>query len=128
MVGNGKAEFSKTLSFVLSRSMLESHHDNLKKSLEELLLTIAQETELIQQDHLARGQVVHSTSVSASLVKKTESEYWKWRYDALQTPAMESDPPEYWGTLSYLGWVDFISDTDRYPWMSESVSEVDIPF
>ena len=62
---DGNAEFSKVLSFVLSRSMLKSYDQGLKPALEELLLTITDETELIQQDNLARGQLVHSTSVSA---------------------------------------------------------------
>lgn len=121
-------EIIKSVFFVLSRSMLEAHHEKLKKSFEELLIKIGQETELIQQDHLARGQLVHSVSVSASLPKEKEESYWQWNYDQLFTPVVENDSAEYWGNLSFYGWKDFISATDKYPWMPESISMDEMPF
>jgi hypothetical protein len=122
------AEFGKTVSFVLSRSMLESQHKNLKASLEELLLTISKETELIQQDNLARGELVHSVNVSASLQKEKERTWWQWYYQRLQTPVAENDSPEYWGNLNFYGWEDFVAATDKYPWMPESVSTSETPY
>lgn len=126
MQKDGEAEFSKLLSFVLSRSMLESHHQGLETALEELLLTITEETDLIQQDNLARGQLVHSTSVSA--LDDTEKGYWKWNDHGMRTPVAASDPPEYWGDLSFSGRDDFVSATAKYPWMPEDVSTTEIPF
>ncbi len=128
MLENFDAQCSKTLSFVLSRSMLSSQHANLKKALEKLLLTIAKETELIQQDNLARGQLVHSAIISASLKTENDESSWQWSYQNLRTPVGENDPPEYWGDFSVSRWEDFIAGTDEYPWMPESVSEDEVPF
>jgi hypothetical protein len=119
---NHDAQCSKTLSLVLSRSMLSSQHVNLKKALENMLLEIAKETELIQQDNLARGQLVHSVVVNASLKTENDKSHWEWSYQNLRTPVVEDDPPEYWGDFSFYGWEDFIAGTDKYPWMPESVS------
>lgn len=129
MLENDDAQFSKTLSLVLSRSMLSSQHVNIKKALEKLLLAIAKETELIQQDNLARGQLVHSAIVSASLKMEKDKSHWRWFYKSLRTPVVENDPPEYWGDLglSRRG-EDFIAGTDEYPWMPEAVSEDEMPF
>jgi len=103
MLENYDARCSKTLSLVLSRSMLSSQHVDLKKALESLLLAIAKETELIQQDNLARGQLVHSAVVSASLKTEKDKSRWQWSYQNLRTPVVEDDPPEYWGDFS-LSW------------------------
>ena len=122
------ALFVKILSFVISRPMLETQHKNLKKSFEDLLLDIAKEVELIQQDNLARGHLVHSVTTNATLQKQKEQSRWEWRYQLLNTPVAENDPPEYWGSLSFSGLQDFVAATDKYPWMPESVSPGEIPF
>ena len=128
MLENYDARFSKMLSIVLSRSMLSSQHVNLKKALEKLLLAIAKETELIQQDNLARGQLVYSAIVTASLETEKDNSHWRWFYQNLRTPVVENDPPEYWGEFSLFKREDFIAGTDKYPWMPESVSEDELPF
>jgi len=129
MLENDGVQFSKTLSLVLSRSMLSTHHVNLKESLEKLLLAIAKETELIQQDNLARGQLVHSTIVNTLLETENDKSNWKWYYENLRTPVVEDDPPEYWGEFSLSSrWEDFIAGTDKYPWMPEPVSEDEMRF
>ena len=128
MLEDNNANFGKTLSLVLSRSMLQSQHENLKKSLENLLHTIANETELIQQDNLARGQLIHSAIVNASFRKENDHGKWFWYFQGLFTPVVESDPPEYWGNLNFYQWEDFVAATDKYPWMPEAISTEDIPF
>jgi hypothetical protein len=128
MQEDGDAEFGKGISFVLSRSMLESQHEELKKAFEQLLHAIGEETDLIQQDHLARGQLVHSVVASASLLKEKESARWQWFHSQLRTPVVENDPPEYWGSLLISGGEDFVSATDEYPWMPEAVSGTEFPF
>jgi hypothetical protein len=128
MLEDSNAEFGKTVSLVLSRSMLESQHENLKKSLEDLLRTISKETELIQQDNLARGELIHSVAVSAYLQKKNERTWWQWYYHTLHTLVAENDPPEYWGNLNFYGWEDIVAATNKYPWMPEAVSVEESPF
>jgi hypothetical protein len=127
MLKDHDAQFGKTLSFVLSRSMLETQHVNLKKSV-ELLLKISKETELIQQDNLARGELVHSVSVNASERKDDQRSIWSWHYSRLLTPVLETDPPEYWGNISFSPWSDFIAASEQYPWMPEKISEEEWPF
>jgi hypothetical protein len=124
------AKFNKTLSFVLSRSMLATQHQSLKRALKDLIQTISSETELIQQDHLARGELVYSVPVSATLRtdEKTNQSHWIWYYLGLLTPVVETDPPEYWGNLNFYGWEDFIAATEKYPWMPEAVSQEEWPF
>ena len=128
MLQDQNAKFAKTLSFVLSRSMLSAQHVSLKRCLEDLLLSISKETELIQQDHLARGDLVHSVPTSASLRKEEQASRWIWNFQRLHTPVVENDPPEYWGSLNFYGWEDFIAATDKYPWMPEPVSIEELPF
>ncbi len=128
MLENYDARCSKTLSLVLSRPMLSSQHANLKKALEKLLLAIAKETGLIQEDNLARGQLVHSAIVNASLKSENDESHWRWFYQNLRTPVMAEDPPEYWGDFSLSFPEDFIAGTDEYPWMPEAVSKDEMSF
>ena len=128
MPEDGEARFSKTVSLVLSKPMLAAQHAGLKKALESLLLAIAKETELIQQDNLARGKLVHSAVVTALLKREDDKSRWRWSYQSLRTPVVDSDAPEYWGDFNLYGWEDFIAGTDDYPWMPESVSVDESPF
>ena len=121
MQDGNTAIFRKTIHLILSRSTLASEHVVLKKSLEALLISISKETELIQQDNLARGRFIHSESATASLKGSGDSRYWAWDFADLKTKVMENDPPEYWGDFGYFGG-DFIAETDEYPWMPEAVS------
>ena len=128
MLENNDARFNKTVSLVLSRTMLTAQHKSLKKTLESMLLGIAQETELIQQDNLARGKLIHSAVVTESLNREKERSRWKWSNQNLRTPVVESDAPEYWGDFSFYSLGDFIAGTDEYPWMPEVVSPYESPF
>jgi hypothetical protein len=122
---DNNVECKKNLSLVISKSMLSTHHEEFKKSLEDFLLSIDKETELIKQDNLARGEFVHSVPISAS-VKKDQD--WRWHYQKLRTPVNADDPPEYWGGLQFYSWEDFVAATDEYPWMPESVAVEEFPF
>jgi hypothetical protein len=108
--------------------MLAAQHASIKKALEALLLAIAKETELIQQDNLARGQLVQAAGVTAMLQTEDDKSQWQWSYQSLRTPVIESDTPEYWGDFNFYSWEDFIAGTNEYPWMPESVSVDEAPF
>ena len=128
MYENNDAEFKKELSFIFSRSKLEAKHKNLKESLENLLLDIAKETELIQQDNLARDDIVYSVTASATLEKGGENSWWVWDYERLRTPVAENNPPEFWGDIGGIGWKnlvkDFVATSYKYPWMPKDVSKM----
>jgi hypothetical protein len=129
MLEDFNADFGKSVSFVLARKMAADQHEELKHEFEDLLLTIAKETELIEQDNLARGEIVHSVAASASGREGEKGKIiWKWLSYHLETPVQEADPPEYWGNLNFYGWEDFIAGTSQYPWMPERISAEDWPF
>lgn len=124
MLMNGDAEFRKVLSLVLCRSVLESSQTELGDSVRDLLDRVDEETELILHDHLARGQLVHTDSVTAI----RDGNGWRWSYHTLKTPVLESDPPEYWGDLQFDFPNDLIAATAKYPWMPDSISTEESPF
>ena len=128
MKDNFKPEFRKSVTMVFSKKNLETMHEGVKKDIQHLLLCISKETELIEQDNLAKGDIVHAVSTSASAQEKDDTVSWTVYTNVLQTPPVDSDPPEYWGDLSFYGWEDFIAGTDRYPWMPAAVSEAELPF
>ena len=106
---DGGSLFGKTLTFVISRTMLESHHADIKTAIEKLLRMISNETELIKQDNLARGQIVHSAVVSVSTKTVNNKLQYEWEYQKLYTPVAENDPPEYWGGFSFMDYRDFVA-------------------
>ena len=104
MQENYQATFHKTISLVLSCNMLKTQHANLKPALEDLLLTVARETELIQKDNLARGKLISSASVNAYLRKEKDQSQWQWYY----FPAADTCPRKRSSGIlgkSYVLWV-----------------------
>ncbi len=124
----GVPDFRKELWLVFSRQTLIEKHAELKGALEELLSVVSKESELIKQDHLARGSLVAGVATTAALEKGEDKKaHWYVNVSNLHQPVREGDPVEYWGSFQF--WIDdFIAGTERYPWMPASVSESDIPF
>ncbi|MCB9420577.1 MAG: hypothetical protein H6667_12280 [Ardenticatenaceae bacterium] len=121
-------KFKKSAEMVFSRAILTTEYKNLKVQLENLLLLIAEETGLIQDDNLARGEIIQAVDTGADLKDYGEGhKYWHFSYNNLRCRTTESDPPEYWGELSYSS-EDYITSTNIYPWMPVDVSEDEIPF
>ena len=120
-------QFTKHARFVFSKSVLAQAADEIKGELERLVLKISEESDLVLQDHLARGILVRSGSVTGRLQGK-EHKYWIHERQGLRTPLRKDDPPEYWGTFGYFG-SDFIAGSNEYPWMASEISDDDdIPF
>ncbi|RQR78700.1 hypothetical protein DIE12_03330 [Burkholderia sp. Bp9015] len=93
-----------------------------------MALKVEAETELIQQDGLARGDLVEAKNISAVLRDSTSgNSYWSFNTESLTASVVDIDEVEYWGQRSHYT-TDFISSTSRYPWMPSSVSEEEIPF
>ncbi len=124
---DAKWRFRKNIGMVFSRKVISEKYQEIKKELENLLFTISREADLIQQDNLARGEIVQRKEVSVML-KGKERKYWYYKTQSLGTPVRESDPPEYWGDIGYLGLLDPITVVEIYPWMSAKVSEIRFPF
>lgn len=117
----------KELSFIISEQTLAGKYEVVKDHLESLLKTVSSETELIQNDNLARGRIVTSTSVYASLVKREKGAYWWVNTSPIASEVGEDAPDEYWSSFG-LWEQDFVSGTTQYPWMPVPVSELELPF
>jgi len=120
--------FCKHIAMVFSRKMLNNNYGEIMADLKGILQTITEETDLIKQDNLARGNLVHSVSAHASADEKEGKLNWRVDSESLETQVIHSDPTEYWGELGYFVAGDFIAGTNRYPWMPEKISEYEFPF
>jgi hypothetical protein len=116
-------DFRKHVSLVFSKAVLLNAHIEVSSEIKELLLKIDTETELVQQDNLARGDVIDSASVWTSFQK----DWWSTNTASMENEFGNDDPPEYWGDMSsYRG--DFIAGSTKYPWMPSDISKDDHPF
>lgn len=111
--------FGKEVNLVFSRDLLDDEHAKVRSVLSELLLRITEETRMIKQDYLARGEIVDLVRVNAIRDKASNGEiYWQVNQQALSVPVSHHDPPEYWGSFHYPVRGNFITDTYLYPWFS----------
>ena len=119
---------SKQLSLIFSKNAILEHHQEIADQIRDVLVKIETETELVQQDNLARGELIELAGISASLQKGEKSEWWSTNTDNLKCRFGEYDPPEYWGNIGLFE-SDFIAGSIRYPWMPSDISKEDeVPF
>jgi hypothetical protein len=121
-------EFRKRIIMVFSRDVLANEYESLRQCIHQLLDIISSETLLLQEDNLARGELVQAVTSSAIWRERAESRqgYWSFKYVNLTCDVQEHDPPEYWGPTGYID-PDYITSTNAYPWMPVAVSHF-IPF
>jgi len=120
-------KIQKKVSFVFSKVSLLDHHVQVCDQIRELLLKVETESELVQQDNLARGDVVDTARISCSLRKEQNWSWWSTTADEMKSEFGENDPPEYWGEMSqYVN--DFIAASQKYPWMPSDISKEENPF
>ncbi|MCX5677803.1 MAG: hypothetical protein NTY76_01695 [Candidatus Omnitrophica bacterium] len=120
-------DFSKNISIVISKNIIEKKYKVICSQIKELLQTISEETELIKQDNLAKGGIIKAVDVRA-LHKKTQEEgSWTYYSNEMSCNVQEDSPPEFWGNISFPSH-DFISETYKYPWMPIAISEMKIFF
>lgn len=121
-------ELAKETSIVFRKDALEKHHSKIADELKKILDKIDTETELIEKDNLARGVLIESVRLWATLHKDEENrQWWTAATDALKCEFSENDPTEYWGGLG-LYTSDFIAGSRKYPWMPSNISEQESPF
>jgi hypothetical protein len=56
-------QFKKRVSLVFSDAALAGHHAEINEQLKNVLLRVETETELVQKDNLARGDLIDSAQV-----------------------------------------------------------------
>ncbi|HES59117.1 MAG TPA: hypothetical protein ENO18_01685 [Caldithrix sp.] len=120
--------FSKIIIMVFNRKILEEKYDEIKADIENLLNKISEETDLIKDDNLARGEIINSVEIGASSIKENNGIKWIINTEVLRTLVSDKDPAEYWGSFGLYSPLDFISGTNLYPWMPEDVSYLELPF
>ena len=127
MPNDYKPPFGKRLEFTFSRATLTSEYAEVGESLKRLLADVDNEAELIAEDNLAKGRLIHLVRLFAQRHQTEERYWWAIPVDALRCPVESHHPTEYWGSVS-LPEKNLISDSDQFPWMPVAVSQTDIPF
>lgn len=118
------AKIEKVLSFTFSRNTLTDNYSKIKTELEKILLEVTKELALIKEDNLARGKLIEVVSCFFDKGEK----YHSLKANQFDTELTEDTPVEFWGSLNYAS-KDFMTDTDKYPWMPVDISEdKDLPF
>lgn len=119
--------FSKDVYMLTHLEILKEHHEEFKQQIESMLIRITQETQLLEQDSLARGSLIEPEIVNDNQRGSIDTNLWSVDYSSLRDIIKEGDPPEYWGTLGVVS-SDFITTTNSYPWMRKDISYLNIPF
>ena len=113
---------------VFTKNVIAEQHEEVRDQIKVVLLKIETETELVQKDNLARGELIDSVRIW-SILRNQDREYrwWSTEYEKLKCEFGENDPPEYWGDIS-LDTGDFIAGSTKYPWMPSDISNEEMPF
>lgn len=119
--------FSKAVSFTFRKDVVTAHAAEIGSDLKSVLLKVQEEVALVEQDNLAKGDLIEITRTSAQLKESGESKAWVSSSDSLKCPFREDDPAEYWGDVG-LYHSDFIAGISKYPWMPSSISDKESPF
>ena len=118
--------FIKEISLLFSRNVLNENYESIKKDIEDLLNTITEETDLIQNDHLARGELISAINVTATFQTSQQDpniKWWSTNTNAALNPLTNETPPEYWGNIWLFN--SMVTSIHTYPWMPVWVSEID---
>jgi hypothetical protein len=124
---DGGLRATKNISVVFARRSLEAGIADVISTVKDIAIKSEQEASLLQQDNLARGELVEPVSASASLRDSGERNYWSASLEALSTNPSEIEFVEYWGRRWHFT-TDFISSVSHYPWMPSTISTEELPF
>lgn len=113
--------YRKELNFIFRRSTLESQVAVISDAVKKLLLQVSEETTLVVNDDMARGDLLSVEQVWGYSSEKDGHKNWNLNIESLESPPNEDDMPEFWGDMGWFG-TEFVTTRARYPWMSSSVS------
>jgi hypothetical protein len=124
-----KPLFGKELEFTFSHHTLTKEYNKVLENLKQLLAAIDTETELIVEDNLAKGKLIHLMQIPARTQVSDERTRWWVDTKGLRCPVQSYHPTEYWGSISIPS-ENLISDSDEFPWMPTSIciGPWEIPF
>jgi len=125
---DANARFRKSISIAFSRNIIESEYEIIREQISALLKKIEEESNLIEQDHLASGEVVQAVRAAAILRKgDSGATWWKFEKESFSCSASDYDLPEYWGSVNQIE-NDFIAGSVKFPWMPSDISKTEFPF
>lgn len=117
-------KFKKNISMVFSKKMIIENHTEIKAQVEELLTKIHEESTLILEDHLAKGEIIETVNTFAVLDANNN---WSLKTTSLMYNVKAEDPPEYWGDYSFITG-DIFGAAHKYPWSPVHVSNLEWPY
>jgi hypothetical protein len=117
-----KPSIRKRLEFTFSRPTLMSEYTLISENLKRLLTEIDNEAELLADDDLAKGNLLHLVRVTAHRREWEDHTYWDVDNDTLRCSVGSHHPTEYWGSITMPS-KDLVSDSEQYPWMPIPISE-----
>jgi len=122
------ADFYKKISIVISKENIIKKYKEMCPQISALLTEISEETELIKQDDLAKGEIVKAV-YSYAMFKQTADKkgYWSFGTELLSCNVEEDSPSEFWGIMNFP-YSHFISDTHKYPWMPVEIAQMKLPW
>lgn len=128
VLDDGNLRATKDLSIVFSREAIEAGLADISAAIKDIAIVTEQETALIRQDNLARGELIEVKSASANLKDgSNDTKYWATNLESLSTSPTEIEAVEYWGQRWHYS-TDFISSVAHYPWMPSTVSSQEWPW
>ena len=116
----------KEVGLTFSRRVLAENCADVRVAFERCVAQIVKETDSLKEDQLARGELVQLQLISAFRKEEGESTRWSVSGRKLISQTSTEELPEYWGEITAA--VDFISDTEDYPWMPVKVATSTVPF
>jgi hypothetical protein len=119
---NDKSELGlkKYLIFVFNRDTLSKNLKDIQDDFKSLLKIISDETTLVKNDHLARGEIIEAEYLSAYY--EDSQNKWSINKKGLYCDPQADSPEEYWTNVEFFHG-DFITDTNNFPWMLSSISK-----
>lgn len=120
-------EFSKSISFVFRKDVFSSNSETINDDIKNMLLKVQEEVTLVEEDNLAKGELISTARASAELKKSEDDDRWVTDSEGLKCIFQEDDPAEYWGDVG-LYHQDFIAGITKYPWMPSGISDKESPF
>jgi hypothetical protein len=125
MPDSSPPSFSKDVRFLFSRETLNQHHAEVKQGLNRVIAAITEESDLIKEDNLARGELIQATDVTAT--RESADKSWQFDSSNLKSTTHHDDPPEFWAGYPFMG-QHFVSNSESFPWMPVDVSKITFPF
>lgn len=115
---------TKTFSIIFRKDIANGNSEEVNTFLSELSKSIDLETNLLQQDHLARGEFVETVNAYASYSTNNQNNEGSWNVnlDQINKSNNSITEDEYWGVRHHYAY-NITTNLHHFPWMQSSVSE-----